>query len=199
MPTILITALKAITRRKMSGLLPQIYLASRSPRRREILTQLGVKFEMLMLRERPPRGADVDESPLPGELPDAYVRRICLEKSHLAWQRILQRKLPRMPVLTADTTVCLGDAIFGKPVDDEDAKRMISSLSGTTHRVLSAVAIVLDDKTELKVNETEVRFAALSANTISDYIATGESSGKAGAYAIQGRAAAFIQIGRAHV
>ena len=170
----------------------RIYLASRSARRRELLRQIGVGFEMLVLRETPPRGADIDEAPHPGESAECYVRRVCLEKARCAWQRIEQRRLPRMPVLTADTTVCVGAEILGKPVDAQDAVRMLARLSGVEHRVLSAVAIISGERLESTLNESLVRFSELSDETIRCYVESGEATGKAGAYGIQGRAAAFI-------
>lgn len=170
----------------------KIYLASRSARRRELLRQIGVGFEMLVLREIPPRGPDIDEAVHPGESADAYVRRVCLEKARCAWLRVEQRRLPRMPVLTADTTVCVGEEILGKPEDAQDAMRMLARLSGGEHRVLSAVAIILEGRLESAVNESMVRFCELSEASIRSYLESGEAMGKAGAYAIQGRAAAFI-------
>ena len=112
----------------------KIYLASRSPRRRELLRQIGVSFELLVLRENPPRGADIDESPLPGESAEVYVQRVCLDKVRCAWMRVEQRKLPRMPVLSADTTVCLDDEILGKPGNAAEATRMLERLSGREDR-----------------------------------------------------------------
>jgi septum formation protein len=170
----------------------KIYLASRSARRRELLRQVGVAFEMLVLRENPPRGADIDETPHAGESADAYVRRVCLEKANCAWERVEQRRLPRMPVLTADTTVCIDEEILGKPEDVQDARRMLERLSGREHRVLSAVTIIFGGRIESCVNESQVRFCELSSAAIRSYIDSGESMGKAGAYGIQGRAAAFI-------
>lgn len=170
----------------------RVYLASRSPRRRELLKQIGVGFEMLLLRERPERPSDVNEEPLPDESPDAYVRRVCGEKARTGWRRLAERGLPRLPVLAADTTVCLGDQILGKPVDRADAARMLGELSGREHRVLTAVGIQFDARLELAFSESTVRFCPLTTNDISAYVATGEPMDKAGAYAIQGRAAAFI-------
>jgi len=170
----------------------RIYLASRSPRRRELLHQVGVKFEMLLVRETLPRGADIDESPFAGESPDAYVQRVCLDKAKFAWQRVLQRRLRQMPVLAADTTVCLGNEILGKPEDAADAARMLARLSGSEHRVLSAVTILSGDRIESALNESVVSFCKLSDRMIAEYVASGEAMGKAGAYGIQGRAAAFI-------
>ncbi len=171
-----------------------IYLASRSPRRRELLLQLGVRFEPLLFREGTRQDADTDEAVLPGEQPDDYVRRVTLNKAQAAWQRVLMRRgLQRKPVLTADTTVALGGEVLGKPVDRADAQRILAALSGARHRVLTAVAIQLDSRVELAVSESLVTFAPLDADRIAAYVATGESSDKAGAYAIQGRAAAFIE------
>ncbi|OGA01989.1 MAG: septum formation protein Maf [Betaproteobacteria bacterium RIFCSPLOWO2_02_FULL_62_17] len=170
----------------------RIYLASRSARRRELLRQIGVGFEMLVLRENSPRGADIDETPHPGETADSYVQRVCLEKARCAWRRVEERKLPRMPVLAADTSVCIGEEILGKPEDARDAMRMLARLSGAEHRVLSAVAIISEGRLESAVNESLVRFCELSKTSIRGYVESGEAMGKAGGYAIQGRAAAFI-------
>lgn len=170
----------------------RVYLASRSPRRRELLKQIGVGFEMLLLRERPERPSDVNEDPLPGERPDDYVRRVCSEKAQTGWRRLVERGLPRLPVLAADTTVCLGEQIFGKPADRGDAARMLGELSGREHRVLTAVGLQFDARLEIAVSESMVRFSPLTDQDISAYVATGEPMDKAGAYAIQGRAAAFI-------
>ena len=171
-----------------------IYLASRSPRRRELLQQLGVRFEPLLFREGTRQDADTDEAVLPGELPDDYVRRVTMLKAQAAWQRVLMRRgLQRKPVLAADTTVALGTEIFGKPADRADAERMLSALAGTQHRVLTAVAIQMESRVELAVSESLVTFEPLSAERIASYVATGEPFDKAGAYAIQGRAAAFVE------
>ena len=170
----------------------RIYLASRSARRRELLRQIDVGFEMLLLRENLPRGADIDETAHPGESADLYVRRVCLEKARCAWQRVEQRRLPPMPVLTADTTVCVDRDILGKPSDAHHAARMLKRLSGAEHRVLSCVAIIFEDRLESAVSESLVRFSELSEANIRSYVDSGEAMGKAGAYAIQGRAATFI-------
>lgn len=169
-----------------------VYLASRSPRRRELLDQLGIPHQALVMRERPGRPADVDETPLPQELPDAYVQRVCRAKSDVAWTRLTERGLPPRPVVAADTIVCLGDRIFGKPADGLAAADMLRALSGKQHRVLTAVAIRLGDQLETTVSESLVTFSVLDEATICAYIATGEPLDKAGAYGIQGRAAAFI-------
>lgn len=172
--------------------LPKVYLASRSPRRRELLKQIGAQFEMLLLREHSGRNPDVDESPLPNESPEIYAERVCRAKAEMGWLRVQQRQLPRLPVLAADTTVCLDDAIFGKPTGRDDAIRMLKALSGREHRVLTAVALKLDSNIDFILNDNVVRFRDLSEAEIAQYVDTGEPYDKAGGYAIQGRAAAFI-------
>jgi septum formation protein len=169
-----------------------IYLASRSPRRRELLKQIGVAFEVLVLREHPARGPDVDESQVAGELPDDYVHRVCRAKADVGWDRVVQRRLRRFPVLAADTVVCIDDKILGKPADPANAARMLRLLSGREHRVLTAVALKFEARTELVVSESRVRFCELAQPELEAYIESGEPTDKAGAYAIQGRAAAFV-------
>ena len=170
----------------------KIYLASRSPRRRELLKQIGVAFEMLVLREHPARGPDVDETPLAGESPDDYVRRVCRSKADVGWDRVTQRQLRKLPVLAADTVVCIDGVILGKPADHADAARILRLLSGREHRVLTAVAVKFDQRFGLLVSENRVRLRALSEADILAYIDSGEPMDKAGAYAIQGRAGAFV-------
>lgn len=172
--------------------LPRIYLASRSPRRRELLKQIGVHFEVLLFREHGLRGRDLDETPQGGEAPAPYVERVTREKAEAGWQRVVQRALPRHPVLAADTTVCVDDRIFGKPADREEAVAMLRELSGREHKVLTAVALRFEEEVALIVNENVVRFRDLAEDEIAQYVATGEPFDKAGGYAIQGRAAAFI-------
>ena len=169
-----------------------IYLASRSPRRRELLSQIGVRFHLLLFRARPGEGPDVDEISMPGELPDLYVERMARAKAEAGWRRMLQRNLPFAPVLAADTTVALDRKIFEKPVDRRQAAEMLESLSGHTHEVLTAVALKQDDWMESALSRSEVRFKTLNAREIEQYVATGEGDDKAGAYAIQGRAARFV-------
>jgi len=170
-----------------------IYLASRSPRRRELLTQIGVRFEPLLFREGTRADADTDEAVFAGEPPDEYVRRIARMKAEAAWKRVTMRRgLQRKPVLVADTTVALGDEIFGKPADLADAARMLGALSGTQHRVLTAVGVQLEGRLELAVSESFVTFAVLDDARIAGYVASGEPFDKAGAYGIQGRAGAFV-------
>ena len=169
-----------------------VYLASRSPRRRELLAQIGVRFHLLLFRERPGEVADVDEMSMPGERPDLYVERVARAKAEAGWRRMLQRNLPFAPVLAADTTVALERNIYEKPVDRKHAAEMLEQLSGHTHEVLTAVALKYDDWMESALSRSEVRFKTLSAQDIAHYVATGEGDDKAGAYAIQGRAARFI-------
>src|SRR3982074_3460814 len=118
-----------------------IYLASRSPRRRDLLSQIGVRYHLLLFRTRPGEGPDVDETPLAGESPGAYVERVARAKAESGWQRMMQRNLPQAPVLAADTTVALGSRILGKPASREEAAEMLAALSGTRHEVLTAVAL----------------------------------------------------------
>jgi septum formation protein len=170
----------------------KVYLASRSSRRRELLKQIGVAFEVLVVRDHPGRNVDVDESQLPGESPDDYVRRVSRAKADVGWQRILQRRLRPFPVLAADTVVCVDEIILGKPPDPSHAAKMLRLLSGREHRVLTAVTVRLDERAQLVVSESRVRFAELSPADIEAYVASGEPTDKAGAYAIQGRAGAFV-------
>ncbi len=176
----------------MIGLERGIYLASRSPRRRELLAQIGVRFHLLLFRARPGEDAEVGEAPLADELPEAYVERLARAKVEAGWRRMVQRNLPRAPVLCADTTVALDGRIFGKPVGRDEAAAMLAALSGRSHQVLTAVALKQQDWMESAVSRSEVRFKPLSAGEIAEYTATGECDDKAGAYAIQGRAARFI-------
>jgi septum formation protein len=171
-----------------------IYLASRSPRRRELLAQIGVKFEPLLFREGPRQDADTDEAVRPGEQPDEYVRRVTHLKAEAAWQRVVMRRgLQRKPVLAADTTVALAGEILGKPVDRPDAERILRILSGTQHRVLTAVSVAFEERREIAVSESLVTFAALDDARIAAYVQSGEPFDKAGAYGIQGRAGAFVE------
>ncbi|HET9579222.1 MAG TPA: Maf family protein [Usitatibacter sp.] len=171
-----------------------IYLASRSPRRRELLTQIGVKFEPLLFREGSRADADTDEAALPGEQPDDYVRRVTQLKAQAAWQRVVMRRgLQRKPVLAADTTVALAGEMLAKPADRADAERMLRLLSGTQHRVLTAVAMQFESRFEIVVSESLVTFAHLDDARIQAYVLSGEPFDKAGGYGIQGRAGAFIE------
>jgi septum formation protein len=171
-----------------------IYLASRSPRRRELLAQIGVRFEPLLFREGSRQDADTDEAALPGEQPDDYVRRVTRQKAAAAWQRVtLRRGVQRKPVLASDTTVALAGEVLAKPAGREDAARMLRLLAGTQHRVLTAVAIQLDERLEMALSESFVTFGALDDARIAAYVQSGEPFDKAGAYGIQGRAGAFVQ------
>jgi septum formation protein len=169
-----------------------IYLASRSPRRRELLGHIGVKFHLLLFRNRPWAAPDIDENPQPGEDPRDYVMRLARAKAAAGWQRMLERNLPHAPVLAADTTVALEGRIYGKPADRGDAAQMLAALSGKRHEVLTAVALQYDEEVETALCVSEVQFRALTPEEIEEYVATGEPDDKAGAYAIQGRAALFV-------
>lgn len=167
-----------------------IYLASQSPRRRQLLDQLGVRHELLL----PDEGEDTEgiEAVLPGEAPARYVQRVTGLKLDAALARLKRRGLPPAPVLCSDTTVALGRTIYGKPADARDAARMLRELSGQTHRVLTAVAVAKGRPRSVALSDSRVTFAALTPAQIRAYVATGEPLGKAGAYAVQGRAAAFV-------
>jgi len=169
---------------------PFVYLASQSPRRRQLLEQLGVAYALLL----PDASEDAEslEAVLPHETPLAYVKRVTQLKLDAALTRRVRRGLPDAPVLCSDTTVALGRMILGKPADGEDAARMLATLSGKMHRVLTAVALGTPARRQLTVSASRVTFADLSAAQIQAYVATDEPLGKAGAYAVQGRAAAFI-------
>ena len=171
----------------------RIYLASRSPRRRDLLKQIGVSFELVLLREDPRRGRpDVDETPLPHEPARDYAQRIARTKAEVAAEQILRRGLLAYPVLAADTTVVHDQEIIGKPADAEDAERILSRLAGREHRVLTAIAVATRDQVDTRVSDSAVEFRALTPDEIRRYVATGEPLDKAGAYAVQGRAAAFV-------
>jgi len=169
-----------------------IYLASRSPRRRELLGQIGVRYHLLLFRERLDERPDVDEAPLAGETPAAYVERMARAKAEAGWRRMLERNLPQAPVLAADTTVALEGRILGKPAGRVGAAAMLEALSGRRHEVLTAVALKNQDQVELALSISEVQLKQLSKSEISQYVASGESDDKAGAYAVQGRAGRFI-------
>ena len=172
---------------------PRIYLASQSLRRRELLKQIAVNFEMLLPRFDPRRGADTDETPLAGESAETYVQRVCQEKANAGWRALQFRNLPLFPVLAADTTVILDGQIFGKPQDRAQAGDMLRALSGRQHQVLTAVAVIHDGRLETRLSASKVTFAPLGEDRIRHYLLTNEPMDKAGAYAIQGYAAAFIQ------
>jgi septum formation protein len=169
-----------------------IYLASKSPRRRELLQQLGVPFEELRLREAPGRDRDVVEETRDDEPATHYVERIARTKAQVAWKRMEQRALPARPVLGADTEVVLDGELFGKPRDAAHAESMLARLAGRRHDVLTGVALKSADDVEFVLSVSHVTFRPLSREEIARYVATGEALDKAGAYAIQGRAAAWV-------
>ncbi len=177
----------------MSIIQSRIYLASQSPRRRELLKQIGISFELLLLRSDLSRGVDVDEASLTNEPAEAYVKRVCLEKARAGWESLRYRNLPPFPVLAADTSVVLDGKILGKPENIEQAADMLRLLSGREHQVLSAVAIVLGDRAEVALSTSTVRFTQLSDERIKRYLRTNEFTDKTGGYAIQGYAGAFIE------
>ena len=173
---------------------PRIYLASKSPRRRDLLRQIGVNFDVLTFRAGE-RGedADVDETPLPGEAVERYVERLALAKAQAGMRRVLWRKLLPHPVLAADTTLEVDGEIVGKPRDAAEAHAILERLSGRRHRVLTAVAMSDGERTRSRLSVSEVAFRRLSEHDIRRYVATGEPFDKAGAYGIQGHAAIFIE------
>jgi septum formation protein len=168
-----------------------VYLASQSPRRRELLAQIGVRHELLL--------ADADEdvealeATRKGESPEDYVARVTRAKLRAARRRLRARGLVPAPVLCADTTVAIGARILGKPLDAADAARMLALLSGRSHRVISAVAVAARGRTRLAASVSRVRFAVITPARIERYVAGGDPFGKAGAYAIQSSAAAWIE------
>ena len=172
---------------------PRIYLASHSPRRRELLKQIGVNFEMLLMRSDPRRNMEINETPHAGEQPESYVRRVCQAKAEAGYNVLKTRNLPQFPVLAADTTVMLDGKIFGKPHSPEEAAATLQQLSGREHQVLSAVAIAFEAHIEVAVSISTVRFVTLSEERIRHYLLTREYTDKAGSYAIQGLAGAFVE------
>lgn len=171
----------------------KIYLASKSPRRRELLRQIGVDFSLLMLRESSPRGPEVSEAVLPGEAPADYVHRVTHEKATCAQQTMFWRKLPIHPILAADTTVAIDGAILGKPGNPAEAMAMLKRLSGRTHQVLTSICVCHEHEMWQATQISEVAFCELTDDTIRAYCATAEPYDKAGGYGIQGFAAVFIR------
>lgn len=168
-----------------------IYLASQSPRRAQLLGQLGISHALLLADES--EDAESLEAVLPNEAPATYVQRVTALKLDAAVARLRRRGLSDAPVLCADTTVALGRTILGKPEDEEDAARMLKMLSGTTHRVLTAVALQHGTRRQAALSVSRVRFAEMTDAQVARYAQGGEPLGKAGAYAVQGAAAAFIE------
>ncbi len=167
-----------------------IYLASQSPRRAQLLEQLGVRFQKLL--PDPDEDAEALEAVHGLEPPARYVQRVTRLKLDAALERLHRLRLPPAPVLCADTTVALGPEMLGKPDNALDARRMLRALSGRSHRVLTAVAVQHGRRRLQALSVSRVTFATLSAAQIDAYVATGEPMGKAGAYAVQGRAAMYI-------
>jgi septum formation protein len=169
---------------------PFIYLASQSPRRRQLLEQIGLRHELLL------PGAEEDAEALEAvqadELPETYCARVTAAKLDAALTRLAARGLPSAPILCADTTVAVDNLILGKPENDADAARMLALMSGRTHRVITAVAVADSTRRAATLNVSQVEFAPLSAAQIERYVASREPFGKAGAYAIQSQAAAWI-------
>lgn len=176
----------------MNAIKHSIYLASRSARRRELLRQIGIRHSVLLMRETLTRPADIDESPLPDESPADYVYRVTHAKAEAGWLRLGQRSLPVKPVLSADTVVVLDGCILGKPRDPEHAKIMLGQLSGREHQVYSAIGLAFQQQIRLRLSVSTLRLREISHQEIEAYVASGEARDKAGAYAIQGKAAAFI-------
>lgn len=170
-----------------------IYLASKSPRRRELLRQIGVEFEVLTLPDDPGHPGTVTEIPHPGEDPAVYVKRIAREKAEAGWQAVMDRRLSVRPVLAADTTVTIDGQILGKPADVNEAMEMLRKLSGRTHQVLTVIAVIANNEMTEAFNCSEVRFAELSEATLRSYCETREPFDKAGSYGVQGHAAQFIE------
>ena len=177
-----------------SGAAGFIYLASQSPRRRQLLAQIGVHFELLLPRDD--EDAEALEAGRAGELPAAYVERVTRAKLHAARLRLAVSGLTAAPILCADTTVALGRRVLGKPLDADDAAVTLGLLSGKTHRVITAVAVGTGTgrgaRDRVAVSTSRVRFATLPAPVIDAYVASGEPFGKAGAYAIQSSLSAWI-------
>lgn len=161
----------------------QVILASASPRRRELLEQIGVKAIV--------KSVDIDESRKPGEPVKEYVQRLAMEKAERGFSTI--KNSQKLPVVGSDTIVVIDGIVLGKPEDRQQAKEMLQQLSGQKHTVLTSVAIVTEDKKVIDTSSSEVLFNKLELQEIEDYVATGETDDKAGSYAIQGLAAQFVK------
>jgi septum formation protein len=171
----------------------RIHLASRSPRRRELLTQVGVRFDSIVFRNPPREDKEVDETPQAQEAPVAYVERLARAKAEHGWRIVGWRNLPLQPVLAADTALEFAGEIIGKPQGAGDAETILRALSGHCHRVLTAVAVAFDGRVESALSVSEVRFGPLDEAEIRRYVGSGDPMDKAGAYGIQGRAAFFVE------
>ncbi|MFZ1445547.1 MAG: Maf family protein [Candidatus Dechloromonas phosphoritropha] len=172
----------------------RLYLASRSPRRRELLTQMGVAFDTIIFRSGLRTDPQVDEGVHAGETAFAYVERVTRAKAEHGLDLLLKRRLLLRPVLAADTTLELAGEIIGKPVDEADAAAILRHLSGQTHSVLTGVAVTHEGRTEYVQSVSEVRFRHIDDEEIRRYVLSGEPMDKAGAYGIQGRAGLFIEF-----
>ena len=174
---------------------PFIYLASQSPRRSQLLDQIGVAHQILVAdaAENAIEDAETLEIVLKNEAPKVYVMRVTALKLDAAMARMKNRGLATAPVLCADTTVAMGRVIYGKPENAADAARMLAELCGKTHRVLTAVAVAHGRMRVLLLSESKVTFAKMTKTQIANYVATGEPMGKAGSYGVQGRAAGMIE------
>ena len=172
---------------------PRLYLASRSPRRRELLAQIGVQFDTIIFRGHPREDKELDETPIAGENATAYVERVARAKAEHSWNIVGWRKQIAQPVLAADTALEFDGAIIGKPQNSDDAQAILRRLSGKTHRVLTAVAVAFEGRIESSLSTSEVRFGEISDSEIRRYVASGEPMDKAGAYGIQGHAGLFVE------
>jgi septum formation protein len=171
----------------------RLYLASRSPRRRELLHQIGIDFDTVVFRDGKRADSETDETPMSGESPVDYVERVARAKAMHGMTIVEERRLPMRPVLAADTTLELDGEIIGKPVDMADAAAILRRLSGRTHRVLTGVAIGHQRRIEYLLSTSEVRFRKIDDEEIRHYVISGEPMDKAGAYGIQGRAGLFVE------
>lgn len=169
-----------------------IWLASKSPRRAELLQAMGVPFEVLQFTDDAGAQYEVDESVHPGEPPRDYVRRVALDKALHALSYVRDRQWVERPLLSADTTVALGERILGKPADTAEAREMLAALSGQIHEVLTAVVVIDGHDIRQMLSVSRVHFMPLNSETIDRYIASGEPFDKAGAYGIQGHAGTFV-------
>ena len=161
-----------------------IYLASQSPRRAELLQQIGVPFQKL--------SCEIDETPWDEESPEGYVQRMAEQKALAGWQELVKQNMPAKPLLASDTTVVCDGRIMGKPENDQMAYEMLAQLSGRKHQVMTAIAITDGGEMKVQLVTTDVTFLALTPEQISKYVATGEPRDKAGSYGIQGKGAVLV-------